>query len=327
MSGKISGEAAFIGGYLAPLATLPGALGFEDDCAFLEPAPGQALVFKTDPIRAGVHFFADDGAADIAFKALAVNVSDLAAKAARPVAYLMSVSFPEAPAEAWATDFARGLGEAQEAFGLSLIGGDTDRADGPLSISITVVGEVPAGRMIQRGTAMPGDRLVVSGTLGAAAVGLQVRAGSAASDDQALQEAGARYLRPRPRLGLRAALRRYARAAMDLSDGLIKDAGRMAAASGCAVALDWPSVPVDPAAGLMAAGDDQALRKLATAHGDDYEILAAVPPDAVAPFIALAAAGGVTCTEIGQCRAGSGVTLHSADGADVTPSVAGYDHF
>src|SRR6476620_6391259 len=171
----LQGEEAIIR-LLAPLAQgAPGALGLEDDCALLAPAPGSELVLKTDPVAEGVHFLADDAPEDIAWKALAVNVSDLAAKAARPLGYLMALSFPEPPGVAWLARFAAGLQAAQSAFGCHLLGGDTDRRPGPLTITITIVGEVETGRMVRRATARPGDALFVSGTLGDAALGLLLR--------------------------------------------------------------------------------------------------------------------------------------------------------
>src|SRR6478752_3266450 len=158
---RLHGEEAIIR-YLAPLARFA-------------PKPGTELVLKTDPVAEGVHFLADDAPEDIAWKALAVNVSDLAAKAARPLGYLMALSFPEAPLVAWLTRFAAGLQTAQSAFGCHLLGGDTDRRPGPLTITITIIGEVEAGRMVRRATARPGDALFVSGTLGDAALGLMLR--------------------------------------------------------------------------------------------------------------------------------------------------------
>ncbi|MEQ1649246.1 MAG: thiamine-phosphate kinase, partial [Hyphomicrobiaceae bacterium] len=167
------GEGVLIATYFAPLAAdAPGAFSLLDDCAALTPTPGHDLILKTDPIREGVHFFSDADAADIAWKALAVNVSDLVAKGARPVGYVMALSFPEEPSARWLKKFAAGLKAAQTAFGLTLLGGDTDRAPGPLSVAITAFGEVPAGKMVQRGTARVGDRVFVSGTLGDAALGL-----------------------------------------------------------------------------------------------------------------------------------------------------------
>ncbi len=152
MSKVIGGEDAIVQTYFAPLAAgYAGAFGLRDDCAVVTPGAGMDLVVKTDPVRAGVHFFANDPPADIAWKALAVNISDLAAKGAVPIAYVMSLSFPEVPTEDWLRSFTSGLAEAQAAFGCHLAGGDTDKAGGPISIAITAFGAVPAGRMVRRG--------------------------------------------------------------------------------------------------------------------------------------------------------------------------------
>src|SRR5262245_52266792 len=162
-----AGEEAIIQGFLAPLAAgFPGAFGLKDDCALLTPEPGTELVLKTDPVAEGVHFLPDDAPGDVAWKALAVNVSDLAAKGATPIGYLMALSFPAPPSSEWLAAFAQGLEQAQRKFGCHLIGGDTDRRPGPITVSITVIGSVPQGGMVRRNTARPGDGVFVSGTLG-----------------------------------------------------------------------------------------------------------------------------------------------------------------
>ena len=169
----IEGEESLIQGYLAPLAAgFPGAFGLQDDCALLTPEPGTELVLKTDPVMAGVHFFPDDAPDDIAWKALAANVSDLAAKGAQPLAYLMALALPVAPKHAWMQRFVLGLGQAQQAFGCHLIGGDTDRRPGPLTITPMVIGEIPCGQMVRRSAALSGDIICVSGSLGDASLGL-----------------------------------------------------------------------------------------------------------------------------------------------------------
>ena len=246
---QLQGEEAIIR-LLVPLTrSAPGAFGLEDDCALITPEPGTELVLKTDPVAEGVHFFADDAPEDIAWKALAVNVSDLAAKAARPLGYLMALSFPEPPALAWLTHFAAGLQAAQASFSCHLLGGDTDRRPGPLTISISIVGVVEAGRMVRRGTARPGEVLFVSGSLGDAALGLTLRKDPALAALWSLSPGEAehlrnRYARPQPRLGLGPALRQHASAAMDVSDGLAKDLARMCKASGCAARVRLPDVPL-----------------------------------------------------------------------------------
>src|SRR5215470_15707593 len=218
---------------LAPLAIgAPGAFGLADDCALLAVEGGVQLVLKTDPVAEGVHFFGDDAPEDIGWKALAVNASDLAAKAARPLGYLMALSFPEAPRAAWLKGFAAGLEAAQTAFGCHLLGGDTDRRPGPLTITITILGTVAARGMVRRGTAKPGDVLFVSGTLGDAALGLALRKDGTLAPrwglaPDAVKHLIHRFLRPQPRLALAGALRAHASAAMDVSDGLAKDLARM----------------------------------------------------------------------------------------------------
>ncbi|KAB2914570.1 MAG: thiamine-phosphate kinase [Hyphomicrobiaceae bacterium] len=329
---KVYGEEAIIQRYLAPLAAgFPGAFGLQDDCALISPPPGTELVLKTDPVAEGVHFVAGDAPEDIAWKALAVNVSDLAAKGAQPIAYLMALSFPEAPAAAWLSRFAEGLQEAQKCFGCHLAGGDTDRRPGPLTVTITVIGSVEQGRMVPRGAARAGDALFVSGTLGDAALGLLQHNDEARAQSWALTLAEAehlriRYARPQPRLALAGALRQHAHAAMDLSDGLAKDLGRLCAASGCAARVRFATIPLSEAAAKALAADP-ALTERIVAGGDDYEILAAVPADKARAFVADAAAAGVPVAEIGRVKAGSGVTIDGADGLPMSLSRTGWDHF
>ncbi len=323
------GEETIVQDYLQPLASRwPGAFGLRDDCAAITPAPGHDLIVKTDPVRAGVHFFHDDAPCDVAWKALAVNVSDLAAKAARPLAYTLALSFPEMPDRTWLEGFSAGLSRAQQAFGCVLIGGDTDRAPGPVSASVTVFGEIAHGKMLQRGAAQPGDRLFVSGTLGDAALGLRLRAGeqvAGLSEDQRLILLH-RYLRPQPRLGLRAALRAAASAAMDLSDGLAKDLGRMCNTSGVGATIRLADLPLSDAlrSACMAAGQDA---RALVSSGDDYEILCAVPEAACAQFVSSARAGRVSVTEIGVINTANGTELIGLNNRPIDWGSSGYDHF
>jgi thiamine-monophosphate kinase len=317
---------------LAPLAAgYPGAFGLMDDCAVVTPEPGTELVLKTDPVAEGVHFLSGDAPEDIAWKALAVNVSDLAAKGAKPVGYLMALSFPEAPTGEWMARFADGLRAAQERFGCHLIGGDTDRRAGPLTISITVVGSVKQDGMVRRGTAKPGDVLFVSGTLGDAALGLALRKepGLARGWGLTPEEGGhlrQRYLRPEPRLALAPALRAHVSAAMDISDGLAKDLGRMCQASGCGAHVRFTDIPVS-AAGARAVAADPKLMDRIVAGGDDYEILAAVAPDREAAFAQSAAAAEVPVAAIGSMTPGRGVLIEGADGRPFELKDTGWDHF
>lgn len=327
----IMGEEALIEAYFAPLAAgRAGTFGLRDDCASFTPEPGQDLVLTTDAIAEGVHFLAQDRPEDIAWKALAVNVSDLAGKGAKPVGYLLSLALPQAPPPQWMEAFARGLNGAQQAFGIALLGGDTDRrANAPLSITIMALGAVPSGGMIQRATARAGDLLYVSGTLGDAALGLRLRKGLALEPPM---EAGAsdwlerRYLRPEPRIGLREALLACASGAMDISDGLVKDLGRLCRAAKVAAEIGAEDVPVsEPAAGLLARRPE--LRPLVLTGGDDYEVLAAVPPEHAGHFERLARAGGVPVSRIGRLQSGAGVVVRDATGAALALPATGYDHF
>lgn len=329
---ETGGEDALIQATFAPLASgVPGAFGLKDDCALLSPPPGMDLVLTTDAVAEGVDFFADDAASDIAWKALAVNVSDLAAKGARPLHYLLALSFPERPSDAWLESFQAGLAEAQAAFGLSLAGGDTDRRPGPLSIAVTAVGAVERGRFVQRGTAKAGDCLFVSGTLGDSALGLRLRqdpslAGALGLDEAAQGALIGRYLRPQPRTALAPLLAEFASAAMDLSDGLVKDCGRLARASGLATRIDGRLVPLS-SPGKKAVQSRSDLFAAVLTGGDDYEILAAVAPADQDAFRDAAAKGGVAVTEIGQLASGEGVTVLGPDGRPLDLARSGWDHF
>lgn len=328
----LRGEDSIIQEFLAPLASgYPGAFGLRDDCATIAPPPGCELVVKTDPVVEGVHFLPGTAPEDIGWRALAVNISDLAAKGAKPIGYLMALALPAAPARTWLRRFASGLDEAQRAFGCHLMGGDTDCRPGPLSLSITVFGSVPSGRMVRRGSARVGDQLFVTGTLGDAALGLALLKEPALAqrfDLDASQVAlmTARFLRPQPRLGLRQLLLAHASAAMDLSDGLMKDCGRMCAASGVAASLEAAALPLNDAL-RKAVAEDAGWLKTAASAGDDYEILAAIPTAGVADFTAKAAVLDFPVARIGQIREGAGVRMQQPDGADMTFDRTGWDHF
>jgi thiamine-monophosphate kinase len=319
---------------LAPLAQgYPGAFGLRDDCALLTPPPGADLVLKTDPVAEGVHFLPGDAADDIAWKALAVNVSDIAAKGAAPLGYLTALAFPAAPTRRWMSRFVDGLRSAQARFGCHLIGGDTDRRPGPLTVSITIVGTVPRGEMVRRTAARPGDRVFVSGTIGDAALGLALVRNGAQADAWRLSPAETdrlrrRYRRPQPRLALTATLRTCASAAMDISDGLVKDLGRLLDASGVAGRLHAALVPLSEPARRIVAESPERLGQLLTG-GDDYEILASVPPDKVQAFTAGAAAAGVAVSEIGEVLDGPpSLAVLGGDGSRLAlPERTGWDHF
>jgi thiamine-monophosphate kinase len=241
------------------------------------------------------------------------------------------VSFPDPPERAWLDGFAQGLAEAQAAFSISLAGGDTDKRPGPLSITITALGSVPTGRMVRRATAREGDALFLSGTLGDSALGLLLRRDAARGPAMGLDVAKAaslvaRYLRPMPRVALAPHLLSFATAAMDVSDGLVKDCGRLAAASGLAATIDAARLPLSASA-RAALGGQPDLLKVALTGGDDYEVLAAIAPAQVDAFRAAAAASGVPVTEIGGLSAGRGVTVTGPDGRAMDVGTTGWDHF
>ena len=333
MGQTIASEEDLIQQFLAPLTNkAPGAFGLKDDCAVVQPLSGHDLVVTTDALVSGLHFFYDEIPEAIAWRALAVNVSDLAAKGATPLCYLMALSLPEAPDRDWMIRFASGLKDAQEHYGLTLIGGDTDRRPGvALSITITAMGTVPHGRMVQRATARVGDRIFVSGTLGDANLGLIIRRKPdvkrfTSLDKDQRQFLLDRYLRPSARVELSGLLLEHASAAMDVSDGLVKDLGRLCKASGVAGHVLLDQLPLSIAA-ERAFAESTDLRELVANGGDDYEVLATVPAKLAAVFEETAMELGVAVTDIGEIVKGSGVVLYDANGLPVTLSKTGYDHF
>jgi thiamine-monophosphate kinase len=326
-------EDEIIAKLFAPLAGEAG-LGLADDAACLAPPPGQDLVLTTDMITAGVHFFPDDPPDAIAAKALRVNLSDLAAKAAEPLGFLLSLGLPEDWTLVWLEAFAAGLGRDAAAYACPLLGGDTVKVLGPLTISITAFGAVPCGRMVPRPGAKAGDRLYVSGTIGDAALGLRLRHADPADEiwiGQSRTEAraalAARYLYPQPRLALRDALRAHARAAMDISDGLAGDLAKMLHLTGVTTEIAYADVPLSPAAREALALAPE-LAPVILSGGDDYEILAAVPAQESTAFEEKAAAAGCPVTAIGLVEAGRGQPVfRDRAGKPMRLAVASFQHF
>jgi thiamine-monophosphate kinase len=324
-------EEALIARFFAPLAG-EGALGLGDDAALLRPAPGHDLVLTVDGIAEEIHFLPGDPPASIARKALGVNLSDLAAKGAEPAGFLLTLALPADWTEAWLTGFAQGLGEAAAAFRCPLLGGDTVRANGPLWMSVTAIGQVPAGRMVQRGGARPGDRICVTGTIGDAALGLALRRGETSGWASRLSREERddlvdRYLHPRPRIAITKALRAHASAAMDVSDGLAGDLAKMMRASRASASIDLDAVPVSPAARAVLTSDPGLIDRLVTG-GDDYEILCAVPDARVADFLEQTAAAGVGATVIGSVQEGDDrPVFRDQAGAERHYERGSFDHF
>jgi thiamine-monophosphate kinase len=323
----ISAEDRLIARFFKPLATHPGALALSDDAAFLAPPPGSDLVLKTDAIVGGVHFFSDDAAQAIASKALRVNLSDLAAKGARPLGFLVSLALPKEIDEEWLASFAEGLRGDSVLFGCPLFGGDTDRTPGPITISIAMLGSVPKGTMVRRAGAKPGDRVFVSGTLGDAALGLMIRNGKQWKLNEAQrQHLVSRYLLPQPRNALAEAVRSHASAAMDISDGLVGDFAKLCRASGVGADIKVERVPLSDAAKAVIAADSPMLESVLTG-GDDYEIICSVPKAKCASFGAAAKAANIAVTEIGEIKTGEGARFLAADGQALAFKRTSYSHF
>jgi thiamine-monophosphate kinase len=314
------GEFELIAELFAPLSqNAPGAFGLTDDAAVLAPPLGHELVLKTDAIVEGVHFFRTDPPSDVARKALRVNLSDLAAKGAVPAGYLMALLLPDWPDMAWLRAFADGLAADQAAFGLSLMGGDTSTTPGPLAISISAFGHVPAGAMIRRAGARPGDLVFVSGTIGDAGGGLAVL-----KENKSAPELVVRYRVPEPRLTLGPALRGIASASLDVSDGLMADLGHIARVSKVRIEADVARIPLSNA--LQRLWGAEAAARAAVA-GDDYEIAFTAPASRRADVANAAARSGVAVTEIGRVGAGEGAVLLDASGREITIARSGYTHF
>ena len=316
-------EFDLIARHFRPLAG-DGARDLRDDVAVFAPPPGRELVITADAMVAGVHFLPDDPPETIGRKLLRVNLSDIAAKGAVPLGYLMTVSAPRSTPEAWFAGFAAGLALDQRAFGVTLLGGDTTSTSGPISLSLTLLGHVAPGQAPNRGGALAGDGIWVTGTIGDGALGLAVAEGRLDDPSGFLLD---RYRLPQPRLGL--AVGTYASAAMDVSDGLIQDLGHICRASGLAAEIDTRLLPLSgPARGLVEAGP--ALEGLVTSltGGDDYELLFAVPPAREAALLADAARAGISVTRIGQFQTGqASIRALGPDGSPLVIGRGGWSHF
>jgi thiamine-monophosphate kinase len=326
-----SSEDRLIAKYFRPLAQHPGALGLVDDAAILTPPEGTDVVLKADAIIGGVHFFPNDPADAVARKALRVNLSDLAAKGAEPAGFLLSLALPADVDEPWLAAFAQGLEADARDYRCPLLGGDTDKTPGPAMIAIAAFGLVPRGRMVMRSGAQVGDAVLVTGTIGDAALGVRLRRNPEAAARWGLavdlcDHLLARYLLPQPRNAIAAALRAHAAAAMDISDGLVGDLGKLCRASGVAAHIEIARVPLSAAA-RQAVTADPAIIEAALTGGDDYEVLCTMAPDKVASFCAAGEAVGVTATPIGEVQAGEGAHFRDAEGSAVTFAQTSYSHF
>jgi thiamine-monophosphate kinase len=296
-------------------------LGIGDDAALLDMPPGTELVAAVDTIVAGRHFPEGADARSIGHRALAVNLSDLAAMGATPAWATLALTMPSVDG-AWLERFAAGLLDLADANGVALVGGDTTR--GPLTISVQLLGHVPRGAALRRSGARAGDLLAVTGTLGDAGAGLEFVGAVLPETRPAALELIRRFEYPAPRVRFGLAARGIASAAMDLSDGLVGDLPKLAQASGLAAHVSVERLPMSEAMRAVVPAA-QALA-WALAAGDDYELLLAVPAPRYAELAAAAGQLNLRLTTIGELRAGSGVTW-SLNGGDFVPGVRGWDHF
>jgi len=329
---SVSGEDRLIARYFKPLAKHPGAFALMDDAAAIVPPAGCDLVLTVDGIVGGVHFFPDDPADLVAKKALRVNLSDLAAKGARPLGFLLTLALPKGTRDAWLGRFAAGLGADARRYDCSLLGGDTVRTRGPVTISIAAFGAVPRGQMVRRAGARAGDRVLVTGTIGDAALGLLIRGDAGQGkrwrlDRRAQEQLTMRYLLPRPRNAVADAVRAHASAAMDVSDGLAGDLAKLCKASGVSAEIEVARVPLSRAARSALARQPALIATILTG-GDDYELLVTVPPRKAAALRKAAAAAGVAVADIGRLVAGKGAARFlGAGGKPLALRRLSYSHF
>lgn len=314
------GEFELIGRYFDRGPARRATLGVGDDCALLAPPEAHTvLAVSTDLLVEGRHFLPDVEPASLGHKSLAVNLSDLAAMGARPTAFTLALAIPDAD-ERWIGAFCEGLFAIADRYGCELVGGDTVR--GSRSVCITVFGDVPPGAALRRDAAQPDDDLWVSGELGAAALVVHER--SAGRERDADDPVRLRLDRPEPRVSLGLSLRHVARAAIDLSDGLLGDVAHIVERSRVGAEIDWPAVPVAPA---LAGCAEDLRRRLALSGGDDYELLFSAAPENRTAIEAIGRRLDLPLARIGRIVAGSGVRLRDARARPLDSDARGFDHF
>ena len=294
------------------------ALGIGDDCALLAVPAGEQLAISTDTLVTGVHFADPCDPFLLGQRSLAVAVSDLAAMGATPVAFTLALTLPAVTAD-WLDAYARGLNQMAQGCGVRLVGGDTTR--GPLSLTMTVFGRVPAGQALTRSGAQVGDLLCVGGDLGNAAGALPLVLGQRTAPAAIAEPLLAHYWSPQPQLALGQALRGKASSALDISDGLLADCGHIAKASAVGLLVEHQKLPLSAA--LLAFLGENAARVAAVSGGDDYVLAFTLPPAHLPALLA----EGWPIHVVGRVVAGQGVTLLDANGQDITPNIRGYQHF
>ena len=297
-------------------------LGVGDDCALVDVSNGMDLAVSVDTMVSGTHFFPDVDPETLGHKALAVNLSDMAAMGAMPYWAMLALTLPKVDHD-WLAAFARGFFDLAEDFNVSLIGGDTTR--GPLTLTVTIMGEVPAGAALRRSGAKVGNDVWVSGTIGDAALAVAHRHGRVALDEADYREVVMRLYEPVPRVALGQALRGMATAAIDVSDGLLADLGHICKLSGVGATVELASIPLSAIGAKHVASD--AGRTAIVAGGDDYELCFTAHPNSRESIQDLERMLDVPLTRIGQVKRGKGVSLLGADGKAVKIDGRGYDHF
>ncbi|PHQ70327.1 MAG: thiamine-phosphate kinase [Sneathiella sp.] len=314
--------------FFAPLSTvMPGAYGLTDDAATIHCQSGKELVLTKDAMVSGIHFLENDDPADIARKLLRVNLSDLAAMGAAPVGYLLATFWPIDHPVDWIRSFADGLARDQAEYGIGLLGGDTVRTPGPLSLSLTAVGEVGQGTALRRNGARHGDLIVVSGTIGDGALGLLALQGKLDAIDPAHRDWLAdRYHLPTPRLSLGKCLIGKATACADISDGLVADIGHICEASAVGAVVNARKIPLSDAA-IACVKQDPLLLPVILTGGDDYELAFSVPARDADIIPGLAADANITLTVVGHIEGGEGVRVLDQDGAEIPLLRPGWQHF
>lgn len=316
-------EFDLIAKYFAPLAGA-GGLGLLDDAAVITPAIGKDLVISKDMLVAGVHFFEDDDPAQIASKALGVNLSDLAGKGASPIGYFLGLALNQNISESWLESFSSGLKTAQTKHDFCLLGGDTVKTPGPLTISITIFGDVAGGQVIKRSGAKAGDIVYVTGTIGDGALGLIERRKT--GNDPRNAYLLNRYLEPEPRVALGKAMAGIVGAGMDISDGLLADASHMMKASNCSIQIDRDCIPLSPATKERLAGDINLWQTI-LAGGDDYELLLTCRPDRQHALMSVAAQSNTSLTAIGVVMEGESLDVRDENGVLLDYNEIGFRHF
>ena len=326
VSGSPLGEFERIRRFFAPLAG-PGGLELLDDAALVQCRAGQHLVLTADAIVAGVHYLPDDPPDLVARKLLRVNLSDLAAMAARPLHYLLTTALPSALGVDWVAEFARGLAEDQRRYEIDLLGGDSVATTGPAVLSLTAIGEVAAGMEVRRSGARTGDQVWVSGTIGDAFLGLALLRG-AYPQLSPEHRAGliSRFRAPDPRVELGHRLAGIAHAMIDISDGLIADLGHICETSRVGAVVELASLPLSPATKIIVDREPGVRTELATG-GDDYELLFTAPAGSTKAIDDLSSVLGLPITRIGRIEPGEGVRLVDAEGRTIPVGESGYRHF